>query len=475
MVSKNATRRSFLQFLGLVAGGSLLGCPPGNGGKGENGGGENGENGENGGGTTVLVRGDVMGSGAGALDSYRKAIDAMKALAASDPRSWQAQAEIHNNHCPHGNAFFLPWHRAYLRYFEQVIQAMSEDSGFALPYWNWTTQRTLPPAFWEGTLDDPTRVIGPTDEMPASAVGQPVIDGILATADFQTFGSVFVPSTCTVNCQRRGMGYGSLEGTPHNIVHGTIGGNMGTFMSPLDPIFWLHHCNVDRLWMEWNKTFANPGGTADSDYWQNFDFADNFVDGEGNPVTSVIVNTLFDTFALGYRYDTQPEGTLEAAEPEPKAANVVASHEVEVSGAAPEMGAALTIPLELPAAVRERLEPGLQAEGAETTVRLSLTGIDTPSDAVVVHLFVGGEAASATPEGDNFVRSFGFFPAVASEDPHAEDKVFLFDVGARLAEAAGTGALRVHLRTEPLRPGVEAAGAGIRPESVLIEVIEHAA
>jgi tyrosinase len=314
-------------------------------------------------------------------------------------------------------------------------------------------------------------VIGPTDQMPASAVGQPVIDNILATADFETFGSVFVPSSCTVGCQRRRSGTGALEGTPHNIVHGTIGGNMGTFMSPLDPIFWLHHCNVDRLWMEWNKSFANPA----NDYWQNFDFADNFVDGQGNPVTSVIVKALFDTFALGYRYDTQPEADLEAVAPEPKSASVVASHEVETSGAAPEMGAALTIPLELPAEVRERLEPGIEAGGAETTVRLSLTGIDTPSDPVVVHLFLGGEAASASPESANFVRSFGFFPAVAADDPHSEDKVFLFDVGAKLAAAAGGGAVPIHVRTEPLRPGIEAAGAGVRPESVKIEVIERAA
>lgn len=480
MVPKNATRRSFLQFLGLVAGGSLLGCDPagdkngGNGNGGDNGGTGNGNGNGNGSGTTV-VRSDVMGAGADMLDAYRRAIDAMKALPSTDPRSWQAQAEIHDNHCPHGNAFFLPWHRAYLQYFEQVIRAMSGDSGFALPYWNWSTHPTLPPAFWDGTLNDPTRVIGPSDPMPASAVGQPVIDSILAIADFQTFGSVFVPASCTTGCQRRRTGTGSLEGTPHNIVHGTIGGNMNTFLSPLDPIFWLHHCNVDRLWMEWNKTFANPGGTPDSDFWRNFDFADNFVDGAGNPVPSVIVRNLFDTFALGYRYDTQPAAALESAAV-PRTANVVATHEVEVGAAAPAMGAALTVPVELPAEVRERLAPGgMEAAGGATTVRLSLTGLDTPAVPVMVHVFLGGEAASASPDSPNFVRSFGFFPSVASADPHGEDQVFLFDVGSRLAEAAGAGAVPVHVRTEPLRPGMEAAGSGVRPESVRFEVIEHAA
>jgi tyrosinase len=471
MAMRNPTRREVLHVLGLVAGGSLLGCPPGNG-KPPNG---NGGNGNGNGGGGVVVRSDVMSGGAGALDSYRTAIDAMKALAPSDPRSWQAQAEIHNDHCPHGNAFFLPWHRAYLQYFEQVIRALSGDAGFALPYWNWTTHPTLPPDFWTGTLNDPTREIGPSDPMPASAVGQPVIDAILGIADFETFGSAFVPSTCTVGCQREGVGYGALEGTPHNIVHGTIGGNMGTFMSPLDPIFWLHHCNVDRLWMEWNKTFANPdGSTPDSNFWRTFAFVDNFVDGAGNPVPSVVVDTLFDTFALGYRYDTQPEAEPEAVAPAPTTAKVVAAVEVE-NAAAAELGTALTIPVALTSEILERLAPGAEAAGVTTTVRLSLGGIDTPSQPVVVHVYLGGAAAPASTDDPSFVRSFGFFPAVAADDPHAHDKTFLFDVGAKLARLGGAASLPVHVETQPLRAGIEAAGPGVAPKSVKIEIVENAA
>ena len=63
------------------------------------------------------------------LMSYRKAVDAMKKLPATDPRSWQFQANIHgaqNNDgvndawrwCMHGNWYFLPWHRGYLMAFE---------------------------------------------------------------------------------------------------------------------------------------------------------------------------------------------------------------------------------------------------------------------------------------------------------------------------------------------------------------------
>ena len=35
---------------------------------------------------------------------------------------------------------------------------------------------------------------------------------------------------------------------PHNIVHGVVGGIMASYQSSFHPVFWLHHCNVDRLY-----------------------------------------------------------------------------------------------------------------------------------------------------------------------------------------------------------------------------------
>lgn len=40
-------------------------------------------------------------------------------------------------------------------------------------------------------------------------------------------------------------------------VHVWVGGEMGAPSSAAnDPVFWLHHCNVDRLWDVWQQ--ANP-------------------------------------------------------------------------------------------------------------------------------------------------------------------------------------------------------------------------
>ena len=42
----------------------------------------------------------------------------------------------------------------------------------------------------------------------------------------------------------------------HNQVHVWVGGSMGPGTSPNDPAFFLHHCNVDRIWADWQS--ANP-------------------------------------------------------------------------------------------------------------------------------------------------------------------------------------------------------------------------
>ncbi|KAI9598169.1 hypothetical protein BDF19DRAFT_433724 [Syncephalis fuscata] len=42
-----------------------------------------------------------------------------------------------------------------------------------------------------------------------------------------------------------------IEGTPHSGVHVNIGGRFATMASSTDPLFFLHHANVDRFWAQW--------------------------------------------------------------------------------------------------------------------------------------------------------------------------------------------------------------------------------
>lgn len=259
--------------------------------------------------------------------AYKTAITAMKNLYQSSPgdqRNWVNQALIHNNHCPHGNWYFLPWHRAYLYYFERICRKYSGNASFALPYWNWTSSPTIPAVFWDGAsgscaapcpptsvstptnpLFDCSRAITSSDAVSSAFVGTAVMESILEEPNFFNFASYQATG------QRDFAGYGRLEGTPHNNVHGFIGGYMGAFCSPIDPVFWTHHCMIDACWVNWNITRGNPN-TNDSN-WFNFHLVD-FVDENNSPVDILIVDTLLYPI-LAYRYEPSQMGTTVAQTP----------------------------------------------------------------------------------------------------------------------------------------------------------------
>ncbi len=78
---------------------------------------------------------------------------------------------------------------------------------------------------------------------------------------FETFGSSRPSGQDSldrswINCEGCGVS-GTLEATPHNNVHNIVGGLMGGTQSALDPIFMMHHCNIDRIWAVWNVNNQN--------------------------------------------------------------------------------------------------------------------------------------------------------------------------------------------------------------------------
>ncbi len=232
------------------------------------------------------------------LESYRAAVSAMKGLPTSDRRNWTRQAEIHLDFCPHGNWLFLPWHRAYLNSFEQICRELSGDDNFGLPYWNWTDNPQMPAAFLDpsSSLFDGSRSATATSTANSAIVGQTNIDSILSEPNFLNFASGQIGAAQN---QRDFSRYDPLEGGPHNSIHGFVGGNMASFMSPLDPLFWLHHNRIEQLWLRWNLTLGNPN-TNDS-AWTNREFTE-FVDRDGNPQRiSVATTLLYPIFS--YRFD----------------------------------------------------------------------------------------------------------------------------------------------------------------------------
>lgn len=473
-IAGHSTRRELLRRAGLAAGALALGAsrragaqPP-----------------------AVGVRRSI-----GSLDprgpevaAYRAGVEAMRCRSAGDPTSWLAQAQIHLDSCPHGNWFFLPWHRAYLLYFERICRQASGDPGFTLPYWDWTAQPEVPAPLWGcGALGDCSRDVLPSAQADPEFVGPEVIRDLLAITDFATFASAPARASCPPpgpDLQRKRCGSGRLEATPHNYVHRFVGGDMASFWSPLDPVFWLHHANVDRLWTEWNKLHPNTGEAA----WRDFEFEGNFVDPDGDPV-DVRVRDLLDTHALGYRYDTQdaePRSAPRGAAAPPREETLA-----KVSNSRPAASAApLTVTIAPDAELAGRLRSLTEGGGrtaAPTTLRLEVEVGEEPASRVGLRVYVNRPDVSLeTPvEDPHYVGSVTFFPQEGAHGRagghHSGGTTFLFDLADTVRELGRSRrfepAAPVQVQILPValdgRPGVSrAAEEPVTPTAVRLTWVE---
>lgn len=175
---------------------------------------------------------------------------------------------------------FLPWHRAYLSRFGEALRGIDEN--LFVPYWQWTVDREIPE--W---LDDfmPQGIPMPggnrLDVERRVGVGEPEPPTLTSMQDIMAVDNwhEFV---------RR------LEGVPfgaHNQVHVFIGGTMGSMLSPADPLFWLHHCEIDRRWAAWQQGHEGEGPRVTGN--------DAILDPWPETVEDVL-----DMGALNYEYDT---------------------------------------------------------------------------------------------------------------------------------------------------------------------------
>jgi tyrosinase len=268
--------------------------------------------------------------GAAMLQTYAKAVAAMKALPTSDPRSWVFQwythwvdgnttkdaaiqaaygstsspqrdlAEAMWNTCQgHGEnpvEYFVVWHRMFVFYFEEIVRAVSGDDSFTLPYWPYDQpdQQTIPVAF-RSSGNNPLYV---ENRNPGINAGDALgADGRSPLGFKCMTDKTFLPSLGSLS---RGFNY-NLNQDPHGTVHVDVGTttNMGRIpYAAQDPVFYVHHCEIDRLWASWNA--AGGKNTAD-DKWMDQTFV--FADANGTMVKATNRDFL-STEALGYKYDT---------------------------------------------------------------------------------------------------------------------------------------------------------------------------
>ncbi|NOT57907.1 MAG: hypothetical protein HOP18_25165 [Deltaproteobacteria bacterium] len=374
------------------------------------------------------------------LATYSQAVSLMKALPASDPRSWTHQAGIHGtvaggfNLCQHGTDHFFSWHRAYLFYFERICQQLTGNNDFGLPYWNWNQNPDINPVFVNAAsalfhARNNTSVAG------FSAFATSTLDTIFSDHNFFTFSS-------------------QVEGTPHNTAHIIVGGDMASGGSALDPVFWTHHGMIDYCWAKWNIDFENDN-TNDA-VWNQTSW-DHFVDQDGNPVTVTAgVTTLMPL--LSYQYESSAIGSAAASLAArskadfkkleariKKAADIkfVVTHRVRIAEKA-------RISIAQPFSQEAKASPGefsrlINSDAATESIFASIAYAQLPATSdFYVRVFLNLPTATADTSTDDahYAGSFAFFGThIESDTGHPHGPTFLVNLTPTLQKLKRNQAL----------------------------------
>ena len=243
-------------------------------------------------------------------------------------RSWDGvSGPYQRGYCTHGSTLFPTWHRPFLALYEQIISGHAKDiaatyptsnratyqaaaNDLRIPYWDWASDAQIPTSLTATSLTittpsgsqsvtNPLRRynfnprVGPPD-FPTSdgfanaasttrnSQAQARLNSNAAALTDNIYTLLtrqpnYGPFASNAFVQDRDNDYGNIESI-HDGVHGMIGGWMGLIgYSSFDPIFFLHHTNIDRFFSMWQAlnpnsyvgsqvneggTFTNrPGGT----------------------------------------------------------------------------------------------------------------------------------------------------------------------------------------------------------------------
>lgn len=445
------------------------------------------------------------------IASLRRGIAVMQQLSLddpADPRGWRFQANIHGapleegsnpawRQCQHGSFFFLPWHRMYLYWFERILRWAAEDPTLALPYWNYfiPAHRVLPEPY--RIPADASNALYMEDRDPIVNAGIPPWSAFSAFFDHRrafattrffhedpldvSFGGAWAahPVHSGASLQNTGL----LEATPHGQIHVMIGGRIedaagAVHVAPMgdprfaarDPIFWLHHCNIDRLWERWLDQGDGRENPVNDVTWM--DTAFRFFD-ETGVVVQMTARDVLHPYALGYGYDDDPlpsgggptdvqvaegappgdEETSAAAPPQATAppdrdaASGAGSRSSRTSrrsllgtsrtGSVIELsGRMVTVPIHRDASTSQSDKDGASGERIVLTIE-GLRGLGVPGVTWQVYLHRDIPPGSAPPTANQvgFLSLFGLQPDDATAhhgEPTANQS---FDV-TRLAQAA---------------------------------------
>lgn len=159
--------------------------------------------------------------------------------------------------CLHGMPVFPHWHRLYVLQVENAL--LSIGSSIAVPYWDWTRRIDRLPSLVSDSTFYNSRSLR-LDPNPFFR-GEISFENAVTTRDPQPelFNNDYFYNQVLLAFEEDDFCNFEVQfEVAHNAIHAWIGGRDPYSLSTLDytaydPIFFLHHTNVDRLWAIWQE------------------------------------------------------------------------------------------------------------------------------------------------------------------------------------------------------------------------------
>lgn len=207
----------------------------------------------------------------------------------------------------HGAPGFLPWHRAYLLDLERELQAI--DPSVALPYWRFDQPAPNLFSLEFFGVSDGLGTVHFSAMNPLQFWKTDGVQGIIRRPLFNTTtGSALgvLTEAQTIALGNQYVLFQEMEGNPHGLAHTSFGGAISSIPTAArDPLFFLLHANVDRLWAKWQRRFNRFDPSQAASFDRN-------TAGGGNPIGHNLSDTMWPWNGItgGQRPPTAPGGGL---------------------------------------------------------------------------------------------------------------------------------------------------------------------
>lgn len=208
---------------------------------------------------TVRIRKNAQTLSAGERDRFIAALATLNGGGAGRFRDFRDMHVLAATAEEHGNVGFLPWHRAYILDLERELQAI--DPSVTLPYWRF--DRPAPNVFTRQFMGVPNAA-GRVEFTPGHPFNTWRTDGALGISRIPSFAAGAAPAGLLTETQTIALGgsapttasyanFDAMEFNPHGSAHTSF--SFGFIRSiptaARDPLFFMLHANVDRLWAKW--------------------------------------------------------------------------------------------------------------------------------------------------------------------------------------------------------------------------------